>query len=335
MKKIAYILIITVLFTSCKKVIFGPNESSKNPYENFDYLWEQVDKKYSYFELKNIDWNQIRAKYKDNIYPEITEDSLFRVLGGMMNELRDDHSNLISPFNIQVYNVELRHKPNYNSRTVHEFYTNEDPYYTGSFLNSFLANKEVGYIRYASFMESITEEDLDFMLTRYKDTKGIILDLRSNGGGLVANVPQILSRFVSKKTLVAYSRTRNGVNHSDFGAYEEFYINPSTSVTYTDKPVMVLTDRGSYSATTMFSLITKALPNIQMVGDTTGGGGGLPNGGQLPNGWTYRFSISQMSDLNKDNFAENGVPPDIYAEFDWTDLTKDEIIDRAIEEILK
>ncbi|MFN3909593.1 MAG: S41 family peptidase, partial [Flavobacterium sp.] len=85
-----------------------------------------------------------------------------------------------------------------------------------------------------------------------------------------------------------------------------------------------------YSATTFFALATKAFLNIRLVGDTTGGGGGLPNGGQLPNGWTYQFSISQLLDLNGDNFAESGVPPDIQASFNWNDLTKDEILETAI-----
>lgn len=98
---------------------------------------------------------------------------------------------------------------------------------------------------------------------------------------------------------------------------------------------MVLIDRGSYSATTFFALATKAFKNIKLIGDTTGGGGGLPNGGQLPNGWTYRFSVSQLLDLNGNNYAEDGVSPDIKAAFDWNDLTKDEILERAIEEIVK
>jgi C-terminal processing protease CtpA/Prc len=94
---------------------------------------------------------------------------------------------------------------------------------------------------------------------------------------------------------------------------------------------MVLTDRGSYSASTFFAVATKALPNVQLVGDTSGGGGGLPNGGQLPNGWTYRFSVSQTLYLNGDNSAENGVPPDYPVLFNWTDLQKDEILDKAID----
>jgi C-terminal processing protease CtpA/Prc len=60
----------------------------------------------------------------------------------------------------------------------------------------------------------------------------------------------------------------------------------------------------------------------------------LPNGGQLPNGWIYRFSISQLLDLDGKSFAEDGVPADIEAAFDWTDLTTDEIIEKAILEIL-
>jgi len=334
-KLLIFITVALFLNISCKKIIFGEDEASKSPIKNFDYLWEEVDKKYSFFELKGIDWQEIRTRYREKIYSGMTEDSMFRVLGAMLNELRDDHTNLVSPFNIQIYNVELRHKPNFNSRTIQEFYTNKDPYYTGSFYHSFLNDGQIGYIRYSSFMNAVSEDDLDFVLTRYKDTKGLVLDLRSNGGGMIVVIPQILSRFVDKRTLVAYSRTRNGENHSDFSDYQEYYLNPSDNVLYTEKPVMVLTDRGSYSATTMFSLLTKALPNVTLVGDTTGGGGGLPNGGQLPNGWTYRFSISQISDLNKNIYAEDGVPPDIYAEFDWNDLSKDEILDRAVEEILK
>ncbi len=66
---------------------------------------------------------------------------------------------------------------------------------------------------------------------------------------------------------------------------------------------------------------------------TTGGGLGLPNGGQLPNGWTYRFSITQALTLDKNPNYENGVPPDIRVLFNWKDLTKDEILERAIAEL--
>jgi C-terminal processing protease CtpA/Prc len=127
-----------------------------------------------------------------------------------------------------------------------------------------------------------------------------------------------------------YNRTRNGKGRDEFGPYEPFYINPSNKTNYTNMPIVVLTDRGSYSASTFFALATKAISGITLIGDKTGGGGGLPNGGQLPNGWIYRFSISQSYDLKKVNYSEEGVEPDIFAEFNWWNLKRDEILDRAM-----
>lgn len=326
------IIITVLLFSSCEKVLFKKDLGSAAPLENFDYLWSEVDKKYSYFELKSIDWNQMRDTYRPMLNENSTEIELFDVLATMLNELKDDHTNLIAPFNVSQYNVALNGPKNYRARTIDEFYIT-DAWRTGSLKHDFLSNKEVGYIRYGSFMSDFSDAQMDLVLERYKDTKGIILDLRENGGGNVFNIPKLLGRFAQSKTLVGYSITRNGPAHHEFADKESFYITPHGSVQYL-KPVIVLIDRGSFSATTFFAVATKAFPNITLMGDATGGGGGLPNGGQLPNGWTYRFSISQLLDLNEDNYAENGVPADINVAFDWSDLTKDEILEDAILKIL-
>ncbi len=332
MKKFLYTLlpIASLALTSCEKILFEEDKASTDPLTNFEYLWSEVDKKYSYFDIKGIDWDAVKQRYQDSIRTDMSEEELFRILGAMLNELRDDHTNLVSPFNVSVYNVALKHEPNYNERTIREYYLPE-MMYTGAFSHNFIGDS-IAYLRYGSFMSAVTNEDLDFILTRYANTKGLILDLRENGGGNVFNIPLILERFVETRTLAAYSQTRNGPGRNDFSAETGFYYNPYDGIRYT-KPVMVLVDRGSYSATTFFSLSTKAMDNIKLVGDTTGGGGGLPNGGQLPNGWTYRFSITRLLDLEKQNFAESGVPPDVNASFNWSDLTRDEILDRAIEEI--
>ncbi len=333
MKKIMPIVFVVFIISACEKILFKKDLASTNPYDNFSYLWHEVDKKYSYFELKNIDWDTIKDKYEMKITSDMSEEALFKVLSEMLNELKDDHTNLVSPFNVSQYNIPLREKNNYNRRTIEEFYI---PNYriTGSFIHDYIQNNEIGYIRYSSFMNTIDAASLDYVLLRYRFTKGLILDLRENGGGNIFNVPVLLERFSSQRTLAAYSVTRNGPGRNDFGKKEAFYINKHKGIIYT-KPVVVLIDRGSYSATTFFALLTKVYPNITLIGDTTGGGGGLPNGGQLPNGWTYRFSVSQLLDLAGNNYAESGVPPDISATFDWTNLSKDEILEKAIEELSK
>ena len=72
-------------------------------------------------------------------------------------------------------------------------------------------------------------------------------------------------------------------------------------------PVAVLVDRGCFSAASTFAIATQAYDNMFLMGDTTGGGLGLPTMGTLPNGWLYRFSITRTIALDGKNY-ENGVP---------------------------
>jgi hypothetical protein len=59
----------------------------------------------------------------------------------------------------------------------------------------------------------------------------------------------------------------------------------------------------------------------------------MPNGGQLPIGWRYRFSVTQTLDLERSPMSENGVLPDIEMSFNWDELTTDEILEKAIDQL--
>ncbi len=326
------LLAIVALFTSCEEVIWDKGLETTNPKDNLDYLWKECNEKYSYFELKNIDWDAIKVKYSAKIFDGMTEDSLFSVLGKMLTELKDDHTNLVSNFNISRFGTHHLGQDNFDWRIIADNYLPKDFYISGPFAHSFIANKEIGYIRFPSFTGEIDKKNIDFILEKYKNTKGLIIDLRENGGGQVTDIFKLLSRFVENETLLYYSRIKNGPGHDDFSEAAPAYVEPYEGIRYKNK-VAVLIDRGTYSAGSFTALATKALPNMVLIGDTTGGGLGLPNGGQLPNGWTYRFSITQALTLNKSPEYENGVPPDIHVLFDWNNLKTDEIIERAIIEL--
>jgi C-terminal processing protease CtpA/Prc len=335
MKRIILLIVLLIGLFSCEKLFFKKDQKSLSPLTNFEYLWNECDKKYSYFELKEVDWNATHDKYKAMIYDGMSQDSLFKVMGSMLRELKDDHTNLMSRFNISYFGTQKLGKDNYDARILRDNYLPPNYYVSGPFLHDFLlnTNNEIGYIRFSGFTGAVDNENLNFILERYKNTKGLVLDLRENGGGYISDIYKILGRFVEVPTDLFYSRLKNGKGHNDFSSPEVAKVQPSLQTRYTKK-VMVLIDRGTYSAGSIFSLSTKALPNMVLVGDSTGGGLGLPNGGQLPNGWTYRFSVSQGMDLNLNNSYEKGVPPDIYQLFDWNNLTKDEILERAMQEIL-
>jgi len=330
--KYLMLFMVTISTVTCEKALFEEEFASTDPFVNFNYLWEECDKKYAYFSVKNIDWDAVKEEYSAKLFKGMTQDSLFNVLGGMLSELRDDHTNLLSDFNISSFGVKYLGQDNFDWRIIVDNYITQDFYRTGPFSHNFLDNGELGYVRFPAFTGGINGENFDFVLNRYKDTKGLIIDLRENGGGAVTDVFSLLSRFISSETLVYFSRIKNGPGHEDFSEPFPVTVAAPSDKIYKNK-VAVLTDRGTYSAGSFTSLATKAIPNMVLIGDTTGGGLGLPNGGQLPNGWEYRFSITQALTLDKSPDFENGVPPDIRVLIDWSDLTKDEILERAISEL--
>lgn len=334
MQKFKYLLLLSPLFFSCEKLIFEEDLASTNPVDNFEYLWNECNEKYTYFELKEINWDEIYTQYSVQVNDSMSNEELFQVMANMLLELKDGHTNLISNLNISFWPIRKQGPDNFNWRTIEDYYLPSNYYISGPFRHDFIANKQIGYIRFSEFTGGVSNTNMNFILNRYKDTKGLILDLRENGGGSVSDVFSLLSHFVADTTLTNYSRIKTGPALNDFSADEPVYVYPADSMIYPNKVIMLI-DRGSYSASSFTSIATKAIPNIVLMGDTTGGGLGLPNGGQLPNGWTYRFSITQALTLDKDNSYENGVPPDITAFFDWSDLTKDEVIEQAIDQIIK
>jgi hypothetical protein len=334
MKRLILSILIISLFASCEKALFKKNGDSTNAVANFDHLWEQCDIRYAYFDYKGIDWNNVYAQYRPKVYEGMSEDSLFNVMGAMLNELRDGHVNLISPFNISVFDVELLGPENVDDRVILENYIGTDRMITGPFIHDFLRNKEIGYIRLRSFPGGIDNVQLDYMLDRYKDTKGLIFDIRQNGGGVINDVYTILGRFIDKQTFVYQSRGKIGPGHNEFGEPERSVLSPAESNIKYLKKIVVLTDRGTYSSGSFLALMARGIDNMVIMGDTTGGGLGLPNGGQLPNGWTFRCSITQALDINSNNY-ENGMPPDKPVLVDKLRLAQgiDDVLEAAMDEI--
>lgn len=330
-KYILFALLLTIgLGSGCEQLILD-TDTVDSPRENFEYLWQECLEKYSFFEYKDIDWQEVYNRYSPQINENMSQIELFDVLAAMLNELRDGHVNLISPLNVSRFDIDLLGQDNFEFRLIRENYLGDDYYRTGAFTHDFIADDRVAYVRYSSFNNFPSNLDLDFLFLRYENTVGMIIDLRENGGGSLSNALRILNRFAPEKQLIYNSFIKNGPGPDDFAAAQAAYVEPLEDRLTYDKPVIVLVDRGTYSAASFFSLGALALPNMSLMGDVTGGGLGIPNGGQLPNGWTYRFSISQTLTPDGQNY-EDGIPPDERINLSLGDrnLGKDSIIERAI-----
>jgi hypothetical protein len=321
-KTIAFCLVLFCLVgTACEKLIIKPDPVN-TPEECFESMWQRIHEKYSFLEYKKINWDSVKAVYRPQVHNGMSNIELFRVLDSMLYSLKDGHVNLITPFNIsRNWEWYLGYPQNFNYSVLERNYLGDNYFITGPLINQvFLYNsKRIGYFYYGSFSSNISENNLDFVIGRFNSaqTDGLIIDMRDNGGGITNNVFKLINRFVEQKTLVGKAYEKTGKGPHDFTLAQEFYATPAVNEKkeprpiYTRKPIVVLTNRSCYSACNMFVGFMSTLPNVQLVGNQSGGGGGLPTSYQLPNGWVYRFSSTYMT-LPNDFNVEHGIPVDIH-----------------------
>ena len=128
---------------------------------------------------------------------------------------------------------------------------------------------------------------------------------------------------------------KTGDGHTDFSKPQEIKTAAHKDLQW-QRPVAVLTNRMSYSATNAFVVRMKMAPNVTIVGDKTGGGGGLPFSSEIPNGWMVRFSASPMFDAQMQH-TEWGIDPDIKVDLNPVDNENgyDTIIEKAIDILTK
>lgn len=171
---------------------------------------------------------------------------------------------------------------------------------------------------------------MTYVLNEFKNHKGLIIDLRNNGGGSLSNTYSIARYFVEEETPVALQRDKKGPGHNDFGDLKTLQLQPAGDLAFT-KPVVLLTNRLCYSATNHFVTMMRELPQVTVIGDQTGGGGGIPAYTELSNGWVLRVSSTQLFTLNGDH-AENGIPPDIAVNMSAEDKlnNKDTLLEYAL-----
>jgi Peptidase family S41/Tricorn protease C1 domain len=329
MKK--YILfLITLFFFSCEKLLMEKQPNNK-PKAIFDQIWTFVNEKYAFFEYKNIDWDKSYLKYSVKVKEGMSNEDLFQICSDMLYDLKDEHVNLVSKFNVsRNAQVFLDYPSNFNNDLLERNYFKGKTQQVGSF--GYFDFKDVAYIRYRDFTGDVNDYMLNYVLDNAKTKSGLIIDVRNNGGGAVVFVDKIVSRFVTDTTIVGKERHKSGVKKDDFSS-KDVKVSPVAKGTkYIDKPVVILTNRGCYSATNRFAAYMKGLPNVKLLGGKTGGGGGLPTSTEITNGWRLRVSGSQFYDKKGLNI-ENGVDPDIQIEMSKSDIDagKDSILEKGFE----
>ena len=306
---------------------YREDDFSDTPHGNFEALWTIIDEHYCYLDYKGIDWDSVHDAYEPLITEGMSSTALFEVLGNMLNVLQDGHVNLSSSSNVARYwDWYLDYPRNFDQDLVEDYYLGRDYRIAGGIKYTILEDN-IGYAYYESFADVVGDSNLDYILSYFALCNGLILDVRNNSGGQLNYADRIAARFTNERVLTGYIQYKTGTGHSDFSDPEPIYVDPSDGIRW-QKPAVVLTNRHAYSATNYFVMQMSEMPQVTLVGDRTGGGGGLPFTSELPNGWGVRFSASPLLDANLEHI-ESGIDPDIFV--DMTDEDEDEGLDTIIE----
>jgi len=330
MKKYIFILLVTiVILPSCiNEPVTEPNTHEGN----FQSLWKIIDTRYCYLDYKKINWDSIYTVYHQQVPAATGQIPFFDLMGKMLDELKDGHVNLYSQFDLSRYWKWFQDYPsNFSSDLIYTTRYLGDNYRIAGGLNyGKIDNGQIGYIYYGSFSDAFSDANMAYALNSFSNCRALIIDVRNNGGGSLDQSKQLASYFFKKTTVTGYIRHKTGDGHSDFSNPVEI-ITPAHPTIQWQRPVAILTNRMSFSATNDFVNRMTIAPNAIIVGDRTGGGGGLPLSSELPNGWLVRFSSSPMYNIAMEN-TEFGIDPYIQVALSAADQANgiDTIIERAI-----
>jgi len=144
----------------------------------------------------------------------------------------------------------------------------------------------IGYIKLDKFLENSGQEVKDALLNINKQNpKGIILDLRNNGGGILQEAVKIVNLFVNKDQLIV---TQKGKNVEKTIAYKTQY--PPVSI---DLPLVVLVNANSASASEIVAGSLQDLDRAVVVGQRSYGKGLVQQTFNLPYNSMVKVTVAK------------------------------------------
>lgn len=145
----------------------------------------------------------------------------------------------------------------------------------------------VGYIKLNSFTEKSFEEVRQAVasLLREDEAKGLVLDLRGNGGGLVESAVQILGLFLPKGTEVLVTRGKDALTEK---IYKTQVVPIDTKV-----PLAVLVDGQTASASEIVSGALQDLDRAVVIGNRSFGKGLVQSTRQLPYDGLLKVTVAK------------------------------------------
>lgn len=206
---------------------------------------------------------------------------------------------------------------------------------------SILANK-YGYFRTNSFGSNEAAEFFERIFKDITKLDGLIIDLRSNGGGSSNVGFRILSHLSDKAIIGSKAFVRKGQPIRKAWGYSipeweevENYPYKAEHKEVYSKPVIVLAGAQTFSAAEDFLVAFKELGRGIVIGEKTAGSTGQPLSISLPAGGKARVCVKRDTYQSGEDWVGVGIAPDIEARNTAVDIQnkKDVVIDIAVRQL--
>tara|TARA_B100001027_G_scaffold175214_1_gene126435 strand:- start:1377 stop:2510 length:1134 start_codon:yes stop_codon:yes gene_type:complete len=173
--------------------------------------------------------------------------------------------------------------------------------------------KNIGYIRLKSFNENSDKQFLKSVKEFEKKSKikGYVLDLRNNPGGLLTQAINITDFFLEDGEIVSTKGRK-------VSETRKFFARKGDEIK--GKPIVVLINNGSASASEIFAGALKDHKRAIILGESSYGKGSVQSIIPLTNGGGMRLTISKYYLPSGKSISEVGVTPDILIEEEGDDF---------------
>jgi hypothetical protein len=317
-----------------------------DPFLIFDAFWHYLDENYAFFELRGIDWDNMRRQYRPRVAAEMSEGEIFALLGEMVGRINDPHVFItngkqgeenISFGSEDVHGVAQAIQRGLPGREEREYRAAARAAESGieqvikvelldwkfqtahndKLLWGWLT-PEIAYLRSPFFagmfpglgreeMYARLEETLDAIFAEFGKARGLVIDLAINPGGAEFIPMAIGSRLVNRPG-VAF--TKRETTPSGLSEPLEVRLEPRGRHRFTG-PVALLISGNTVSGGEVLPLALITEPNITLVGEPTAGALSDILMKSLPGGGTVGFSYQVVLAADGESYEMRGVPPDV------------------------
>jgi carboxyl-terminal processing protease len=176
----------------------------------------------------------------------------------------------------------------------------------------------IGYIRLRQFQEQ-TPHDLQAALDKFvkNGTKGLLLDLRNNPGGLLTAAVEVSEKFIDDGKLVVYTEGRVRNQNMRFSAHAK---KASTTL-----PMVVLVNQGSASASEIVAGALQDWQRARVIGVQTFGKGSVQTIIPLSDGSGLRLTTAKYFTPKGRSIHGKGIAPDIVVEIPKEEQQRDRV----------